>query len=104
MVQLLGFSVGSLPFNYLGAPVFKAKPKTSHFHSIADKIKIKLATWKASLLSIAGRVQLVKYVVQSMLIHTMSVYSWPTSLLREIDKWIKKSHGVKILIKEKWSQ
>jgi len=25
-----------------------------------------------------------------MLIHSMSVYCWPTKLLRELEKWIKK--------------
>jgi len=89
MVQLLGFSIGTLPFTYLGAPIFKGKPKRIHFQCIADKIKNKLAYWKACLLSIAGRAQLIKYVVQGMLIHTMSVFSWPTSLLRDIEKWIK---------------
>lgn len=89
MAQMLGFSLGSLPFTYLGAPIFKGRPKTYYFQPIADKIKLKLAAWKESLLSIAGRVQLVKSVVQSMLIYTISVYSWPISLLREIERWIK---------------
>jgi len=89
MVQLLGFSVGSIPFNYLGAPIFKEKPKKIHFQPIADKVKLKLANWKATLLSMTGRVHLVKSVVQSMLIHTMSIYSWHVSLLREIERWIK---------------
>jgi len=89
IVNLLGFSLGSLPFTYHGAPIFKGTPKRIHFQSIADKVKIKLESWKASLLSIGGRIQLVKVVVQSMLLHTMSVYSWPISLLIEIEKWIK---------------
>jgi len=87
--SLLGFSVGSLPFTYLGAPIFKGRPKCIYFQPIADKVKLKLAAWKASLLSIAGRVQLVKYVIQGMLIHTMSIYSWPTKFLRDMERWIK---------------
>jgi hypothetical protein len=59
IVQLLNFNIGSLPFNYLGVPIFKGKPKASYLQPIADKIKLKLSAWKASLLSIAGRVQLV---------------------------------------------
>jgi hypothetical protein len=86
---LLGFTQGSLPFTYLGAPIFKGKPKKIYFQSIADKIKLKLASWKTSLLSIASRVQLVKSVVQSMLLHTMNIYSWPVSLLRDIERWMK---------------
>jgi len=90
MIQLLGFSLGTLPFTYLGAPIFKGKPKKIYFQPIVDKVKIKLATWKASLLSMAGRIQLVKAVIQSMLLHTMTIFSWPTSLLREMEVWIKK--------------
>jgi len=44
LVNLLGFNVGSFPFNYLGVPIFKGKPKSSHMQPLADKIKTKLAT------------------------------------------------------------
>jgi hypothetical protein len=85
----LGFSIGVLPFIYLGVPIFKGKPKAIYFQPIADKIKSKLAAWKASLLSIAGRVQLVKSVIHSMLIYSISIYSWPISLLKEVERWMK---------------
>jgi ribonuclease HI len=85
----IGFSIGTMPFWYLGVPIFKGKPKRVHLQPIADRIKSKLAAWKASLLSIAGRLQLVKSVVQSMLVYSISVYSWPVSLLKEIEKWLK---------------
>jgi hypothetical protein len=52
--NLLGFNSGSVPFNYLGCPIFVGKPKVIHFQAIADKIKIKLSSWKGSLLSIMG--------------------------------------------------
>jgi hypothetical protein len=89
IVDQLGFSVGSLPFTYLGVPIFRGKPKASYLQPIANKIKIKLANWKASLLSMAGRVQLVKAVIQSMLIHCLSVYSWSISILKEIERNIR---------------
>lgn len=69
LVNYIGFQEGELPFNYLGVPIFKGKPKTFHLRAIADRIKIKLASWKASLLSMVGRVLLVKFVIQAMLIH-----------------------------------
>jgi hypothetical protein len=50
---------------------------------------LKLSAWKASLLSIAGRVQLVRSVVQSMLIYSISIYSWPESLLKDIEKCMR---------------
>jgi ribonuclease HI len=89
IVQLLNFELGSLPFDYLGVPIFKGKPKSLHLQPVADKIKQKLSAWKASLLSIAGRVQLVRSVVQSMLTYSISIYSWPISLLKDLEKCIR---------------
>jgi hypothetical protein len=89
IVDLLNIKLGNLPFNYLGVPIFKGKPKASHLQSIADKVKLKLSAWKASLLSIAGRVQLVKSVVQSMLTYNITLYSWLVSLLKDLEKCIK---------------
>ncbi|KAK2445365.1 hypothetical protein QL285_016305 [Trifolium repens] len=89
IVQVLNFNIGTLPFSYLGVPIFKGKPKACHFQPLADRIKLKLASWKASLLSIAGRVQLVRSVIQSMLTYSISLYSWPVSLLKDIEKCIR---------------
>ncbi|PNY03176.1 ribonuclease H [Trifolium pratense] len=89
IAQYIGFSIGSLPFNYLGVPIFKGRPRVAYLQPVADKIKAKLAAWKASLLSIAGRIQLVKSVIQSMLIYSISIYAWPVSLLRDLERWIK---------------
>jgi ribonuclease HI len=89
IVDLLNFRTGSMPFNYLGVPIFKGKPKVSHLQPIADKIKVKLSAWKASLLSFAGRVQLVKSVIQSMLTYSITIYSWPVSLLKDLQRCIR---------------
>ncbi|CAJ2663194.1 unnamed protein product [Trifolium pratense] len=85
----LGFSIGLLPFIYLGVPIFKGKAKTCHFAPIFDKIKLKLAKWKASLLSYAGRVQLLKSVIQSMLIYSITIYSWPVSVIKDLEKLMR---------------
>lgn len=42
IVQLLNFNIGTFPFNYLGVPIFKAKPKASFLQPVADKICMKL--------------------------------------------------------------
>jgi mannosylglycoprotein endo-beta-mannosidase len=89
IVQVLNFNIGSLPFSYLGVPIFKGKPKACRFQPIADRVKLKLASWKASLLSIAGRIQLVRSVIHSMLTYSISLYSWPVSLLKELEKCIR---------------
>lgn len=77
--------MGFLPFLHLGGPIFKGRPKASYFQSVADKIRNKLAAWKASLLSIAGRVKLVNSVIHIMLLYSFRIYSWPLSLIQEIE-------------------
>jgi len=59
--NLRNFNIGNRPFIYLEVPIFKGKPKVVRRQGAADKVKNKLALWKASLLSIAGRVHMVKY-------------------------------------------
>jgi hypothetical protein len=73
----------------LGVPIFSSKPRACHLQPIVDKIKLKLSAWKASLLYIAGRVQLIRVVVQSMLIYSISIYSWPEALLKDIEKCMR---------------
>ena len=70
-------------------PIFKGKSKASYFQPIIDKIKVKLASWKASLLTFAGRLQLVKSVVHNMLIYSITIYSWPSSLIKELEKYFR---------------
>ncbi|XP_019436006.1 PREDICTED: uncharacterized protein LOC109342483 [Lupinus angustifolius] len=51
----LGFSMGSLPFSYMGVPIFIGKPRAIHLQPIADRIVNKLTKWKGSSRSIMGR-------------------------------------------------
>lgn len=86
--DLLGFSVGCFPLHYLSVPLFKGKPRRTHLAPIADKVKDKLSSWKGKLLSIMGRVELVKSVMTGMLLYSMRVYAWPANLLNYLNKWI----------------
>jgi len=88
LAQLSGFTVGNIPFQYLGCPIFQGRPKCIHFQYIVDRIKVKLSTWKGVLLSIMGRVQLVKSMVHGMLVYSFHIYRWPARLLTMLDRWI----------------
>ena len=57
---------------------------------MVDRIKTKFATWKGVLLSIMGRVQLVKLVIHGILVYSFHIYQWPIRLLNMLDKLIKK--------------
>lgn len=81
------FCITHLPFLYLGAPIFKGRPKSIHFESIVDKTRIQLASWKAIVVSMTRSGLSIKNVIQGMVMHTIMVYSWPNSLLKDIQKW-----------------
>jgi len=44
IANMPSFSVGTVPFLYLGCPIFQGKPKVMHLRMITDKICNKLAT------------------------------------------------------------
>lgn len=87
--NFLGFSYGSIPFTYLGVPIFHGKPKRIHLQPIADRIKNKLSLWKGSLLTIMGIFQLVRSIIHGMLIYSFHIYKWPSSLLKSLDKCLR---------------
>lgn len=98
--DFLGFRCGSLPFTYLGVPIFLGKLRRVYLQPIADRIKSKLSSWKGSTLTVMGRVQLVKSMIQGILVYSFHVYMWPISLLKDLDRcirWIRlESNGLLI--------
>ncbi|KAM5546473.1 hypothetical protein ABKV19_002467, partial [Rosa sericea] len=87
--RILEFKSGVAPFTYLGVPIFMGKPRRVHLQSIADKAKARLAGWYEKLLSMAGRVQLVHDIFQSLFLHSFSVYLWPPSLLKHLSACVR---------------
>ena len=86
LLRLSHMKLGTLPFRYLGDPIFYSVPKACHLKTIADAILDKFNSWQGKLLSMAGRVCLVNSVIESSFIHSFMVYKWPISLLKELEK------------------
>lgn len=89
LAEIISFTIANPPFIYPGVPIFVGRPKACYFQHIADNIRIKLATWKAKVLSMASRVQLVKATILSMLIHCLSIYSCSGSIVKRIETWMR---------------
>ena len=77
---------GSLPFDYLGVPLFMGAPKRKWLQHVADRILAKFVKWKGDTLSQAGRLVLIKSVICSSLLHSFAVYKWPMNLLKHMEK------------------
>ena len=54
--RILSCSHGCLPFTYLGVPIFVSAPKGRFLQPLADKVKLKLTSWKGKSLSMMGGV------------------------------------------------
>ena len=87
--RILSMSRGSLPFKYLGVPLFRGKPRKHHLQGLMDSLVDKLSGWNGAMLSMAGRLALVKYSIAGALTHSFSVYQWPISLLHSLENMVR---------------
>ena len=78
--------VGGFPFSYLGLPMGGNVSRLSTWDPIIKKIEGKLATWKGSLLSMAGRLTLIKAAISSLPMYYMSLFPIPVGVTEKINR------------------
>ena len=76
-------------FSYLGVPIFKTKSKSSAWTPIVDKIKRKIIGWGIAWLNLAGKVILIKAVLNSFLIYQCSLLLASVKIITQIEGLIK---------------
>lgn len=81
----LGCQVLKTPFLYLGSYVGGAMHNLQAWDAIVDRVKTRLSKWKMKMLSIGGRLTLIKSVLGSMPIFHMSMFKVPTGILRILE-------------------
>ena len=89
LCSIAGFWRGSLPFTYLGVPLFIGAPKKKWLQAIANRILSNFDKWKGTTLSMAGRLALINSVIYSSFLHSFMVYRWPSQLLKHMEKCIR---------------
>ncbi|XP_042492875.1 uncharacterized protein LOC122072579 [Macadamia integrifolia] len=87
--EILKFSSCDFPTRYLGVDIFKGHIKKERILPLVDKFKARLAGWKGRLLSLVGRVELVKIVISNLPLHKFSIYLWPGSSIAQMERWIR---------------
>ncbi|GKA29337.1 putative RNA-directed DNA polymerase, eukaryota, reverse transcriptase zinc-binding domain protein [Tanacetum coccineum] len=65
MATSTGCAPGSLPFTYLGLPIGSNMNLISNWQPLIDRFQSRLSSWKANMLSIGGRLTLIKAVLGS---------------------------------------
>lgn len=66
IIQELGFSMGSLPFRYLGVPLSSKRLAIGQYQPLIERMIGKVTSWTAKFLSYAGRLQLIKSVLTAI--------------------------------------
>ncbi|KAJ4796181.1 RNA-directed DNA polymerase (reverse transcriptase)-related family protein [Rhynchospora pubera] len=82
VLQALNATLANPSEVYLGSPAIARTPR--HFQPLVNKIECKLQGWKATFLSQAGKITLIKSVIEPMLLHAMSTSSVPKETLARI--------------------
>ncbi|KAJ0680602.1 putative RNA-directed DNA polymerase [Helianthus annuus] len=77
MANEVGCNPDSIPFKYLGLNVGANMNRISNWQPVYDIFRSRLATWKVHLLSIGGRVVLIKSVMKSLPNYYFSIYKAP---------------------------
>ena len=86
-LQLIaGYSIGQFPCTYLGIPLSDRRLTKSSYQPLIDKFVKILAGWTAMLLSIAGKLTLVKFVLSAMPTFQLLTIEMPKWLEKRLDK------------------
>jgi hypothetical protein len=85
MVGVFGCKIQSMPFTYLGLPMGSTKQRVEHFAPLMNRTERQL-TSISSMLTYAGKLQLVNSVLSSLPTYTMCSVAVPIALLEYYDR------------------
>ena len=84
--NLLPCPLSEFPCRYLGVPLSLRKLTKQQVQPIIDRIADQLPSWKADLVTRAGRRVLVQSVLTGMLIYLAMAFDFPTWAFKAVDK------------------
>ncbi|XP_025678312.1 uncharacterized protein [Arachis hypogaea] len=84
MCRLWGCKEDTLPVKYLGVPLGANPRLVKTWKPIIDKVEEKLSLWKAKVLSKAGKLVLIKSVLNSLPVYYLSLYKMPQIVAKKL--------------------
>ena len=82
--EILHCSIMEIPFTYLGLTIGGNPSRCSFWEPVVSKIRKKLFLWKGRNLSFAGRVCLIKSVINAIPLFYLSFFKAPIGVCKEI--------------------
>lgn len=90
ILDISGFVNGQLPFRYLGIPLASRKLKTSDYSMLVDNIAERINSWPRHSLSQAGKIELIRTVLQGVECFWMSILPLPANIIHDIYSLCRK--------------
>jgi hypothetical protein len=78
--------MNKLSINYLDVPLHWKKLNTNHWEFLISKIEKKLQGWKEKLLSLGGKVTLIKSVLCAIPLYWTAIFRIPTLIRKRIEQ------------------
>jgi hypothetical protein len=86
LAGLLGCGTGTLPFKYLGLPLWASYKLKTMWVELEELMARRLAPWKRLYLSKGGRVTLIKSTLSNLPTYMMSLFPIPALVAKRIEK------------------
>nr|GEX03168.1 RNA-directed DNA polymerase, eukaryota [Tanacetum cinerariifolium] len=81
----IGCAASSTPFKYLGVPVGGNMNRYSSWDVVINKFRYTLSQWKARLLSVGGRLTIIKSILSSLPVYYLSIYKMPVAVQHKLE-------------------
>ena len=84
--QETGFKIGELPVRYLGVPLVTRRLLAKDCRPLMARLKARITNWSSKMLSYAGRVQLIQFVLFSIQNFWWRNFILPKGMLKKINQ------------------
>lgn len=85
LINMTSFGEGRFPDRYLGVPLSCRKLSINHYLPLMERIVGRVKHWTMKLLSITGRIQLVKSISHAITQYWMQCFPIPKMIIQKID-------------------
>ena len=86
VINTLQCTTSSFPTTYLGLPLSDKKLRRCDLLSWIERVVNKLPGWKASMMTLAGRAVLVRFILTAIPIYLLLAIKVPKWFIRTVDK------------------
>jgi hypothetical protein len=89
LANILGCTIGTLPFTYLGLPMGTTKPHMEDLTPLTDRVERKLCAC-ANWLSYTGRLEMINTAITPILTYAMCSIKLPAAFVENINRMKKQ--------------